>query len=145
MSANVSREALAGVFADLDWANIDDLYEMALKSGVFGPGFYSKVFQTAAKDAIRRALKHGKLKDVDGTIIKVASIVMRDKLTGKSSRVYKREDLFTVEDAWQVYSYWDRYERRGRKMKRYYATLGKKLHGVNFTRLFPCFKEESLA
>jgi hypothetical protein len=142
--SDIDRQRLAGTFEGRDWMTIEDLYQASLAGGVFSSQHFAKCLAMHSKSVLRRALKSGRLRQVDGSVIKVASIAIVPEGAKERVRVYKREDLFTIDDYWQVIAYWDRQAKYARKMKRYYTRLATKAHGSNFTKLLPCFKENAL-
>jgi hypothetical protein len=142
LKPDISRESLAGVFEDLDWADIDQLCQAALQGGVFGPGFYSKCILAHAKTLIREVLRSGGMKDADGKVIKVASIVVVDDQTGRSRRVYKREDLFSLSDFIQVMHYHRGRAAHHKRKFKYFRSLAIRKHGDTVQPLLPGFTEK---
>ncbi len=146
--SDIDRQRLAGTLAGLDWVTIDDLYQSAVTAGVFNSGHFAKCIDMHSKAALRRILKSGRLKQADGAVIRVVSLTAYDydARSGGMQKIkfYKREDLLSFEEFWQVSIYWVRRENHARKMIRHYIELARKKHGVNLEAMLPYFKENDL-
>jgi hypothetical protein len=142
--SNINRQKLARIFEGREWMSIGDLFQAALAEGVFSPGHFAKCQVSHSKAALRRVLRSGRLRLPDGTPIRLVSITMIPEGTRKRVRVYKREDMLTIEDYWQLMACWDRQVQHARKMKRHYIELATQAHGSNFVKLLPRFAEREL-
>jgi len=139
--ADASGEALVRALAGLNWADIDQICEAALSGGVFSGSFFKKCITLQAKVVLRRMLKSGKLLDADGVVIKMASIVIKDKETGQDRRVYKREDLFDEEDFVQVMLYHKRQAKTHIAKMKYYRRAAIKKFGPRVQAMLPGFED----
>ena len=132
MATDINREKLAKSFEQfVAFANINDILNAAMEEA------HLAVHSNEKHSSLQPNPQFGgfsrrKTYEPDGTVIKVASIVVKTE-AGKQERVYKREDMFVQDDLFQVLSYWMAQKRHAEKKDQVLQDIGK-------TQIRQCFR-----